>query len=356
LRFLAKRGCYYISWTEQHRSRECSTGTADRAEAEIALAEFIHLRTRRAGPRDPAETLVTDLLADYAEERGPRTAAPWRIGAAIVPLTTFWEGRTVANITRQTCARYVVLRARSNGTVRRELGVLRAAVNHAHCEGRLTRTVVVHLPEGAQPRDRWLSRTEAAALLRAAIREPRVRLYLPLFILIGLYCGARKEAILSLRWSQIDLIAGRIDFNAPDARRTNKRRARIPVPTGLLAHLRRARRRGTDIGFVIHDNGARLGDVKRGFASACRRAWLEGVSPHVLRHTCATWLMQAGVPMWEAAGFLGMTRETLERVYGHHHPDYLREAADALSGRPRNVRATHDNSGVIDNNATRKIQ
>ena len=40
--------------------------------------------------------------------------------------------------------------------------------------------------------------------------------------------------------------------------------------------------------------------------------------------------MQRGVPMWEAAGFLGMSRETLEHVYGHHHPDYLRSAAEAL--------------------------
>ena len=75
----------------------------------------------------------------------------------------------------------------------------------------------------------------------------------------------------------------------------------------------------------------------------------DGVSPHVLRHTCATWLMQAGVPMWEAAGFLSMTRETLERVYGHHHPDHLREAADALS-RPRNVRATGQVSGGFGRN------
>jgi len=85
------------------------------------------------------------------------------------------------------------------------------------------------------------------------------------------------------------------------------------------------------MGFVVSENGKRLGDIKRGFASACRRAGLSGVSPHVLRHTCATWLMQGGVPMWEAAGFLGMTRETLEQVYGHHHPDYLRGAAEALS-------------------------
>jgi integrase len=37
-----------------------------------------------------------------------------------------------------------------------------------------------------------------------------------------------------------------------------------------------------------------------------------------LRHTAATWLMQAGVDRWEAAGFLGMSVEMLDRVYGHH--------------------------------------
>jgi len=41
--------------------------------------------------------------------------------------------------------------------------------------------------------------------------------------------------------------------------------------------------------------------------------------------------MQKGVDMWEAAGFLGMSKETLEQVYGHHHPDYLSNAARAFS-------------------------
>ncbi len=178
----------------------------------------------------------------------------------------------------------------------------------------------------------------------------QARLHLPLFILLGVYTGARKEAILSLRWSQVDLSAGRLDYNGPGVRRTNKRRSRIPVPAKLLGHLRRASKRGTSnvekakkeqpksatikdavFSFVIGYDGERLGDVKRGFASACRRAGLDGVSPHVLRHTCATWLMQRGVPMWEAAGFLGMSRETLERVYGHHSPDYLKSAAEAFA-------------------------
>ena len=331
LRYIERRGVFYVCWTQSGRSRERSTGTANREQAEVALAEFIHARVRNSGPREPAQVLITDALADYAEERGPETLSPWRIAAAVKGLVPFWEAKTVAEITKETCSAFVTHRDRSPGTARRELGVLRAAVNHAHRGGRLTRTVFVHLPERPEPRDRWLTRTEAAALLRAALREARVRLHLPLFIVIGLYTGARKEAILSLRWSQIDLTNGRIDFNPPGARRTNKRRARIPIPRKLLPHLKHARLRGTELGFVINENGARLRDIKRGFASACRRAGLIDVTPHVLRHTCATWLMQRGVPLWEAAGFLGMTRETLESVYGHHHPDFLRGAADALS-------------------------
>jgi hypothetical protein len=41
--------------------------------------------------------------------------------------------------------------------------------------------------------------------------------------------------------------------------------------------------------------------------------------------------MQRGVPKWEAAGFLGMSVETLEAVYGHHSPDYLKSAAEAFA-------------------------
>ena len=61
-------------------------------------------------------------------------------------------------------------------------------------------------PERPEPKDRWLSRKEAAAVIRAA-RTPQARLYLPHFILIGLYTGRRKEAILSLRWPQVNLEA-----------------------------------------------------------------------------------------------------------------------------------------------------
>jgi len=43
--------------------------------------------------------------------------------------------------------------------------------------------------------------------------------------------------------------------------------------------------------------------------------------------------MQRGVSIWEAAGYLGMSAEILERVYGHHSPFYLKGAATAITGK-----------------------
>lgn len=346
LRWLEKRGCWYITWTESGRSRERSTGSTDRGEAEIALAAFIQSRKRHSGPRDPDEVLVSEVLAAYGEERGPEVASPIRIACAIEALLPYFASKTLTGITRETCIGYAKFRSEgerqrslarnrdprgiSDGTIRRELGVLRAAINHAHREGRIARAPVVHLPDRPQPRDRWLTGDEAVSLIKAAYTLKKARGHLPLFIRIALTHGARKEAILSLRWAQVDLDAGLIDFNPPGRRRTKKRRPRVPIAKSLLPFLRIARKRSSVTGYVIEYAGGPVKDIKRAFIEACDRAQLEGVTPHTLRHTCATWLMQRSVPHFEACGFLEMSPETLQRHYAHHHPDYLKAAANAF--------------------------
>src|SRR5262245_52899139 len=169
--FLEKRACWYVRWTDGGRTRERSCATANRDEADVIFAQFLadHVAKRAgcAGPRDPARFPVADALAAYATEHAPSTDAPARIGYAIKALATFWSGNVVADITRETCRAYQRQRGVADGTVRRELTVLRAAINHAVKEGRLTRAPHVWLPEPPAPRDRWLTRKEAAALLRA---------------------------------------------------------------------------------------------------------------------------------------------------------------------------------------------
>ena len=74
-----------------------------------------------------------------------------------------------------------------------------------------------------------------------------------------------------------------------------------------------------------------IASIKQGFRAAARRAKLPNVTPHVLRHTAATWMVQRGVPFEMVAKFLGNSKEMVERVYGHHSPEWLRLAANALS-------------------------
>ena len=47
-------------------------------------------------------------------------------------------------------------------------------------------------------------------------------------------------------------------------------------------------------------------------------------------YTAATWLMQRAAPMWEAAGFLGMSEMTLRETYGITTRPTLRTAANAI--------------------------
>lgn len=334
LKFLQERTTYYVFWSEHGVTKRKSTGTADSREAEAFLADFIHARRRRgldgSGPCEPANFSVADALELYGEGHAPHTVDPARIGYAISALMAFWGDCTIEQVTKQTCKAYSQSRRRAVGTVRRELTTLRAAINYSYAEGRLTRVVPVWLPEAPPGKDRWLTRSEAAALLNAARTQGcRTRLYLPLFIILGLYTGARKEAILSLRWTQVDLQSGMIDFNQPGRHVTKKRRSRIPIPDRLMTFLRLARRRGSDLGYVIQRDGHRLRDVKRAFATACSASDVYGVTPHTLRHTCGTWMAQQGVPLFEIGGWLGHSHERTSELYAHHSPDHLRRAKDA---------------------------
>lgn len=57
------------------------------------------------------------------------------------------------------------------------------------------------------------------------------------------------------------------------------------------------------------------------------------MTPHTLRHTAITWAMQNGAQKWDVAGYFGVSMETLERTYGHHHPDYQATAVEAMERR-----------------------
>jgi integrase len=105
-----------------------------------------------------------------------------------------------------------------------------------------------------------------------------------------------------------------------------------------MPHLLRARRFGTDLGYVVSGDGAKVLDIKKGFVAAAARAGLADVSPHTLKHTSISWLMQAGHDPWRVSDFTATSMDTILKVYGHHHPDHQSEIADNFGRRPQNVR------------------
>lgn len=312
---------------------DVSARTSDSREADRALARYIAARDRPAGPAEPGDMSISTALSIYGEEHAPGVAAPARIGYAIAALDRFWGALAVSAITKETCNRYVRVRGKADGTIRRELTTLRAALNYCVAEGRLTRAPAIHMPKAPPGKDRWLTRSEVARLIRAARRSDMGK-HLARFILVGVYTGSRKSVILNLRFMPqtaggwIDTARGVIHRRGEDEIETKKRRPPARLSRKLLAHARRWEANGAR--HAVEFRGQRVADIKTAWNAAATVAGLEGVTPHTLRHTAATWLMQRGVEPFEAAGFLGMSVETLLRVYGHHHPDHQANAAGAM--------------------------
>ncbi len=343
----AHRPHWYIRDTG-HPDR--STGCERREDAEKALAAYIATKGRDTSANEPGSVTVGDVLALYAEEYAPTVADPARIGYAIDALLPFWAALKVSHVKGETCRRYLKQRKKvtkrdkftgeaieyvpvSPATARRELGTLQAAINYCHQEGYLTGAPVVTLPEKTDPKDRWLTRSEAARLLWAAYRGHKAG-HLARFILIGLYTGTRKDAISRMGFSPntrggwFDLDRGIMFRKSDDERATNKRRTPAPIPRQLLSHLRRWQADGAV--WAVEYNGRPVADVKRAFAKATSDAGLLDVTPHTLKHTAITWAMQNGATTWEAAGFFATSQETIEKVYGHHSPAFMETARKAI--------------------------
>lgn len=146
------------------------------------------------------------------------------------------------------------------------------------------------------------------------------------FIMLALMTAARTGAILEARWSQVDWERRVLSFGRGHG---NKRRAIVPLNPELLLVLKGAKALACS-DFIVEFRGRQVRTVKTGFAAACRRAALEDVSPHVLRHTAATWAVMDGIPLAQVARMLGDSEATVEKVYAKHAPEYLRAATAAL--------------------------
>ncbi|MBN8957628.1 MAG: site-specific integrase [Rhizobiales bacterium] len=363
-----KQAVWLIKDGGKHIATGCVAGPAETkppGAAERKLAEYIAGKYQPPRKQRDVDTIdIADVLSIYhtdKRETFPTESQKRKFDNRIGRLNDFFGGTMLGSMSTALSNEYVKKRGTPGGA-RRDLEDLRASIGH-HAKENLHNAVIhVALPEKGEPRDRWLTRSEAAKLLWACWRyrerqklhrgrdkgqvvetDKRPLRHLARFILIGLYSGTRAGAIASASptpaegRSFVDLDRGIYYRLARGRRRTNKRQPPAPIPGRLLAHMRRWVRLKLVVNHFVEWNGAGVKSVKTGFKHAVTLAKLStvdgNVTPHTLRHTAATWLMQRGADPWQAAGFLGMSIKTLIDTYGHHHPDFMRDAAEAITKR-----------------------
>ena len=327
-------------------------GPSDLADAERQLAEYIAEKWAPPSRESKLSRInCADVINIYCREHAPTTNSLDLILYLSRSCIEFWHDKSLADVRGQTCRDYLEWRC-SQGvsvqTARRDLDCFRSAINYYHAEyGPLDAVPKVTLPPKGPSRVRWLTRSEAAQLLWAARRTP----HMARFILIGLYTGTRRTAALRLRWvpsldaGWVDLDNGVLYRRGQDQIETSKRQPPARIHERLLVHLKRWRRldaeQSPNIIDICHYHGSSIEKPRRSWPAIRDRAGLgKDVVPHVLRHTCVTWLLQAGVSTWEVAGFVGMSEDMVRETYGHHSPDFQKNAATT---RHRNVTETREN-------------
>lgn len=342
-------GYWEIRWTipasitggaARTRARSCRTKDYDLAR--VVRREYLAtLNTVSTAARTVSVGDLIDLyVRDHADVHG--VAATQRDALRVVKrgFGAFDPG----NITPASISLYREARRKGTapwtrpvalGTIRRELGALRAVLNWAQREGHLPRGFVqphIALPPEGQGRSVTLDAAQEKKLHAWAVHDARWgvdhRKRTALFVLLALNTAARAESIESLTWDRVDLRRRLIDFRDKGRKVTKKRRVPVPISARLFRPLARE---------WIAQGRPQVGPVLRSFGSTRKGfEWISkhlfpglGLTRHDLRRTWATLAAQNGVSMFDIAGVLGDTLPTVEKHYAHHSPGYLRTAIDA---------------------------
>ena len=140
------------------------------------------------------------------------------------------------------------------------------------------------------------------------------------------YTGCRKGEALNLKWDDVDL---KNDVIAIKGTKTKYDRY-IPISKPLKSILNGIEKNHGL--YVFNDNGAKLGDFKRSFHTACRNAGLKDMRIHDLRHVFASALVMNDVSLYKVGSLLGHRTPNMTQRYAHLKPGSLKKEIEKSFG------------------------
>jgi integrase len=211
-----------------------------------------------------------------------------------------------------------------DGTYDRYLSVINAALNAVDWPKRLTKR---NTPRGSAPR--YLSAEEWARL------KPALPAHLLPAVEFALATGLRRANVFGLEWPNVNIDNRTVTVWAQRAK--GKRTLHLPLSDWAIAVLQgqvgkhelvvfpysRTTSRGTTHKAMI--------DPKTAWGAALATAGINDFRWHDLRHTWATWSVQAGMPLKVLQELGGWATLDMVLVYAHAAPSVLQGWANAVS-------------------------
>ena len=286
------------------------------------------------------------FLKEYCQAPGKKPSL-WEFhDKTLRALRPFFGDKRLDEISKSDVKNFKHIRARqvsrftgkqiSPKTVNRALATLKRMFNVAihewdmplrnPCEG------VAMFPE-KQGEAVYLSQEECARLIEAA------ESYFRPIIITAIHTGMRRNEILSLTWDRIDMANRVIRLDEGKTVRTEPEY--VPIDDTLAETFSRLPRRGCYV-FLRSKGPGPLKGIRRPFLKALERSGIAeerrkqgkpSVRFHDLRHTTASQMVMAGLPLEAVQKMLRHKDIATTQRYAHLSPDYMMKAAHVLDHR-----------------------
>jgi integrase len=293
--------------------------------AEVRLREVISARTEGRYIKKPKELMITfnDLAKRYHEwARVNNKSYAVNKCYYINQVTRFFGPKRLVDISSWLVERWKAERSKETGftEVDRELACLKHMFTKAIEWGLMKENPAkpVKLFRKTRQRDRFLSHEEIARFLAHIPAHQQAMMQ------FALLTGLRKTKVLNLKWGQVDLAHATLHIPADEAK--GKRDLRLPLAAEAVQLLAGLPRHPESDYVFCKENGRPYRDIYSGFRRAVKKAGLEDVTVHTLRHTVGSHLVMNGVDLLTVKDLLGHrdTRTTLR--YAHLAQDHKRKA------------------------------
>jgi integrase len=244
------------------------------------------------------------------------------------------KGQPLHSITREVIDELRALRAdeTSKSTANRYMALLRSVLKRAAEDwGMLDVAPKVKLYQLEEPEPRWLTQLEAIRLRKQLPRHLRD------MAIVAIYTGLRMRNITQLPWKNVDLERGYLRIPGRVAK--GKKAIGVPLHPRAWAVIRSQAGKHEKVVFTYE--GQPVNDCNTAaFKKAVKRAGVEPLKWHDLRHTFASWHAQSGTPLHVLQELGAWKSFEMVKKYMHLSTDHLQDYVRRLGQKPAHRKAS----------------